>query len=122
MSPLQIKVLPSLSLSQPLQLRQVQQLPPPTHLDRQERKDLLDRLELQVQSLVLRVRRVLRGWLVRQDRLVASVLQDRLVRLVLQDRLVRRALLDAVSQALPALLDLQVLRALRTLVPLDGQS
>ena len=57
-SPLQIKVLPSLSLSQPLQLRQVQQLPPPPQVVRLERKDLLDRLELQAQSLVLWVRRV----------------------------------------------------------------
>ena len=122
MYPLQIKVSPSLSLSQPLLLRQVQQLPPPPHLDRLGRKDLLDRLELQAQSLVLWVRRVLRGWLARQDRLVALVLQDRLARLVLRDRLARRALLDAVSQALPAWLDLQVLRALRTLVPLDDQS
>jgi len=44
---LQIKVLPSLSLLQPLPLRQVQQLPPPLHLVRLECKDRLDRLELQ---------------------------------------------------------------------------
>ncbi len=45
--PLQTKVSPSLSLSQPLQLRQVQQQQPPQHLDKLERKDPLDRLELQ---------------------------------------------------------------------------
>ena len=58
MSPLQIKVSQSLSLSQPLQLRQVQQLRPPPKVDSLGLKDLLDQLELQAQSLVLWARRV----------------------------------------------------------------
>ena len=51
MSPLRTKVSPSLSLSQPLQLRQVQQQQPPPHLDKLGRKDPLDRLELQARFL-----------------------------------------------------------------------
>ena len=123
MSHLQIKVSPSLSLSQPLPPQPVQQLPPPPHLDRLGRKDPLDQLELQAQSLALLVRLVRREWLARRDRQDALVLRDRLVRLVLQDhlaRLDRRVLLDA--QALPASLVSQALRASRALVPLDNQS
>ena len=48
---LQIKVLPSLSLSQPLQLRQVQQQQPPPQVVKLGRKDPLDRLELQARFL-----------------------------------------------------------------------
>jgi hypothetical protein len=44
----------SLSLSQPQQQRRIQQLPPRPHLDRLVRKDLLDQLELQARSPVLR--------------------------------------------------------------------
>ena len=56
---LPIKAWLSLLLSQQQRQRQVQQLPPPPpQVDRLGRKDLLDRLELQAQSLVLRARRV----------------------------------------------------------------
>ena len=55
---LPIKAWLSLLLLQQQHLRRVQQLPPPPQVDRLGRKDLLDRLELQAQSLVLWVRRV----------------------------------------------------------------